>query len=149
MPVCPLCESTQFVGAVCEQCGKALGAVPERGVGASTGAIPDLEPTRAPPVRAQAVAPESELERGLCEVGRPSTPAPVAQVTCRYCHNVQDDGAICVRCGMRLPKLAFSKAAPSGMPAAKVRERIRCQACGSPAFPLEHCGECGAVVRAT
>ncbi|MGZ3459004.1 MAG: hypothetical protein ACXU86_10935, partial [Archangium sp.] len=92
-------------------------------------AISDLELTAQPPVRGVAVQPVPELDTGRSaaagnvlvepmqdmDTGRElsdgqRTAVPTGPAVCRYCRNVQESGAVCDRCGMRLPKLRLARA---------------------------------------
>jgi hypothetical protein len=61
---------------------------------------------------------------------------------CRYCGTVPSGGSVCERCGMRLP---IAVAAAVGGVASEATEKVRCRACGSPAWPKKNCGNCGVV----
>ncbi|MFL5318303.1 MAG: hypothetical protein ACJ790_01505 [Myxococcaceae bacterium] len=75
------------------------------------------------------------------------TAAPTGAVTCRYCQNVQAEGLICNRCGMRLPKARIEAEAVAGSPNPK-KEPVwtRCKRCGAPAKAEEPCRDCGTFV---
>lgn len=65
-------------------------------------------------------------------------------VTCRYCRNVQATGAICDRCGMKLPVVAAPIAIVGTMVGGGDADlKVRCRACGAPAKAGERCGDCG------
>jgi ribosomal protein L32 len=133
-----------------------------------TAAIPDLEVTRQQPVQNIAVQPVPELDTGRAasagnvmvapiqdmDTGRAlsdglRTAAPTGPVVCRYCRNVQESGAVCDRCGMRLPKarLAQAEAAPSSgrVPAG---EWTKCSKCQSNARAGRACVSCGTPIPA-
>ncbi|MBI3183810.1 MAG: hypothetical protein HYZ28_16860 [Myxococcales bacterium] len=79
------------------------------------------------------------LDRAREPAEERSAPPPAdGPVTCRYCRNVQAEGAMCDRCGMRLPRAAALPA-----PAPGVEEVTRCRKCGSPALADQRCPECG------
>jgi hypothetical protein len=113
-----------------------------------TEAVPELERTRAAAVGAVAPQPIAELERGRNEDNGPRTAVSAGPVVCRYCKTPQGEGAICERCGMRLPRVA--KAAAPGVAGKKSgpAESTRCRACGAPAKVGARCGDCGREVPA-
>jgi hypothetical protein len=132
-----------------------------------TAAIPDLELTRqqsTPNVAVQpvpemdtgrstaagnvAVAPMQDMDTGRAEADWAKTAAPTGPVVCRYCRNVQETGAVCDRCGMRLPKVRLERAeAASAKPEAG--ERVRCPKCHTPAHAGRACITCGTLVPAS
>lgn len=107
--------------------------------------VDGLEATRrddAGPVTAEAV---SDLDRGREGEDGPGAATPVGPRVCRYCKNEQADGALCDRCGMRLPP----RAGPAGAPAqGDVDGWVICQKCGTRARPGRACGQCGIWVSA-
>ncbi len=126
--------------------------------------IPDLELTRQQPAPSVAVQPVPELDTGRSaaalnvmvapipdiDTGRAAsdgvrTAAPAGAVVCRYCRNVQDTGAVCDRCGMRLPKVRMATPEASAAPAAS-GERTRCPRCHTPAHAGRACITCGTLV---
>jgi ribosomal protein L34E len=127
-------------------------------------AIPDLELTRQQAAPSVAVQPVPELDTGRSaaalnvmvapipdiDTGRAAsdgvrTAAPAGAVVCRYCRNVQDTGAVCDRCGMRLPKVRMATPEASAAPAAS-GERTRCPRCHTPAHAGRACITCGTLV---
>ena len=73
--------------------------------------MPELEVSRAPAVQVSVqLIPDLDAHRLAEPNPAERTPAPTGAVVCRYCRNVQAEGALCERCGMRLPRIA--KAAP-------------------------------------
>jgi hypothetical protein len=60
---------------------------------------------------------------------------------CRYCRHVQAEGAVCDRCGMRLPRGADAVPLVVGTGAEPVKRR--CPTCGAPGLAGERCSECG------
>jgi ribosomal protein L40E len=91
----------------------------------SAGGLVDLDPGRAAPEGAPAVAP--------------------SVATCRYCRNVQASGLFCDRCGMRLPW-----AVPAAAATAEAGEPRVCRRCGERSPPsMERCGACGALLTST
>lgn len=91
--------------------------------------------------------PELELTREV-DTG-PKTVAPTGAVSCRYCGNVQAEGLLCARCGMRLPRARVAQAATVGGVANPKAEAVwtRCSKCGSPAKAGGPCGDCGVFVE--
>ena len=71
------------------------------------------------------------------------TAAPTGAVTCRYCRNVQAEGVICEKCGMRLPKVSAPVVAATGVKPEQSTETVRCRSCGAPAKPGQRCTDCG------
>lgn len=110
-----------------------------------TAPVVDLERTQATPVHVS-VQRMGELEGHLAERG-PATPvAPVtAGTTCRYCRNVQLEGAVCDRCGMRLPRYAPRPAAGAGPAAAGQDLEVR-HSCGVRTLAGAPCSSCGVYV---
>jgi hypothetical protein len=130
--------------------------------------IPDLELTRQQSVRDVAVQPVPELDTGRSaaagnvlvapmpdmDTGRAvsdgtRTAAPMGPVLCRYCRNVQESGAVCDRCGMRLPKVRVER--PAGSVSAKAPqagERTSCPRCHTPGHAGRACVTCGTLVPA-
>lgn len=179
MIVCPVCEHAQSSGAECEVCGKrfAPGSLPVPSVppmeglevtrhGAvdlgseAGGAMPELEPTLAPPVdapeettpgveptRAAPVDVDAplipDLERQHAEIpGDAPTELPIAPV-CRYCRTPAVPGErLCSRCGMRLPLIdaALVPAGTEGLHlctnCGTLTTRELCPACGSRLTPV-------------
>jgi hypothetical protein len=70
-------------------------------------------------------------------VGKP-TPAVTGNLACRYCRHVQIQGAVCERCGMKLPRALRALA-----PEVPIEDWIRCTECGSKSPPGGRCRECG------
>jgi hypothetical protein len=112
----------------------------------SRDAVPDLEPTRTDSVD---VIPDlmPDLETGRAEEDLTRTPAsPNGLLTCRYCRHTQPSGALCDKCGMRLPRAI----PPAGAVTAKGRkiEEVwtRCRKCGGRARAGLPCTSCGVPV---
>lgn len=103
--------------------------------------LSDVERTALAPAGAVAVESMGDMDSGRYVDSGPRTQLPTSRV-CRYCQNVQADGAICARCGMRLPTLAAEPvvAAPSARAEAQV---IKCRQCGSRVQVGQICGGCG------
>jgi hypothetical protein len=124
--------------------------------------LPELEATRQPSPAQVPVERMAEIELSRFE----ATQAPVGErmpemsddrapddgvrtvltegpATCRYCRNVQAEGAMCDRCGMKLQRVAPSDViAGTEIPA----ERVRCKACGASSLAGQRCGDCGQLV---
>ena len=110
--------------------------------------MPDMERTENAPVGALAADRVADLVDDRAPDDGARTAAPTGAVTCRYCRNVQADGVLCEKCGMRLPKLALPvRAANVAKPKQSV-ESVRCRSCGAPAKPGQRCTECGREVPA-
>ncbi len=73
------------------------------------------------------------------------TALPQGPVTCRYCRNVQAEGILCEKCGMRLPKVAAPQPAVVAGAIDPNAQKIwtRCRKCGAPAAVGHRCGDCG------
>ncbi|MBX5483621.1 MAG: hypothetical protein IRZ16_17500 [Myxococcaceae bacterium] len=106
--------------------------------------LPELDHGRAAPVPVQAEAVPG-LEQHRIDPDPVRTSPPTGAVTCRYCRNVQADGMICDRCGMRLPRYIPPPRAqavptdPDELP--KVRH-----ACGVVTRAGRPCSSCGVFV---
>jgi hypothetical protein len=112
--------------------------------------VPDLELTRAGDTGAVPVAALPELDTGRAQDDGVRTAAPTGAVVCRYCRNVQAEGLLCDRCGMRLPR---ARPAASAVAGAKRRggedeDWTACPTCHSPVRPGKACSECGTRPRA-
>jgi methionyl-tRNA synthetase len=86
----------------------------------------------------------TELDTGREADDGQKTAAPSGAVGCRYCGNVQAEGLMCDRCGMRLPRTPA--AAVAGSPVAKKFKEtvwVRCKKCAAKAKAGERCGDCG------
>ena len=109
---------------------------------------PDLELNRqadAGPVAVQRMA-EMQVDRVPDDGQR--TVLPSGPITCRYCRNVQETGAVCDRCGMRLPKVRMASAGPTQEALVAAGERTKCPKCNSPAHAGRACVTCGSIVPA-
>ncbi len=103
----------------------------------------EMERTENAPVGALPVERVADMTEDRAPDDGVRTEAPVGQVMCRYCRNVQAEGLICDTCGMKLPKVVASiVTVDSGKPK-RALEMVRCKACGAPARPGERCSECG------
>jgi hypothetical protein len=108
--------------------------------------MPDLEPTASAPAGNVVDAPLLELDTGREADDGQRTVLAVGAVTCRYCRNVQAQGAVCETCGMRLPRVRPAAAAVSREEAEGAIARCpRCHVRGRVGRP---CTDCGTVVRA-
>lgn len=108
--------------------------------------VPDLEPTRSAPAGNVVNASLLELETGREQDDGVRTAVSTGAATCRYCRNVQAEGLVCEKCGMRLPRLRPAFAAP--------REEAegawgRCPRCHTRGRTGRACTDCGTVVRAS
>lgn len=101
----------------------------------------DVELTALAPVGAVAVEGLAELDSGRYLDNGPRTQLPAARV-CRYCQNVQPEGAVCIRCGMKLPALTAQPLAAVPL-APEEAPLIKCPQCGSRVHLGETCGGCG------
>ena len=133
-----------------------------------TAAIPDLELTAQQPVQNIAVQPVPELDTGRSaavgnimvapiqdvDTGRAvsdgmKTAAPTGPVVCRYCRNVQDIGAVCDRCGMRLPKARLTQPeASASTQRVQAGERTTCPKCHTPGHAGRACVTCSTMIPA-
>lgn len=133
-----------------------------------TAAIPDLELTAQQPVQHVAVQPVPELDTGRSaaagnvmvapiqdmDTGRAvsdglKTAAPTGPVVCRYCRNVQDIGAVCDRCGMRLPKARQTQpVASAASQLVQAGERTACPKCHTPGYAGRACVTCSTMIPA-
>lgn len=112
--------------------------------------VQDIETTRAAPVDKVTVEALPELDTGRAADDGVRTAAPTGAVMCRYCRNVQAEGLVCDRCGMRLPR-----ARPAAATGAKVTgiadedlNWVPCQKCRTPTRPNKICTVCGTRVKA-
>jgi hypothetical protein len=106
--------------------------------------VPDLEPTRSAPAGNVVNAPLLELDTGREPADGVRTPAPTGPAVCRYCRNVQAEGLVCEKCGMRLPRPRPAAAAPREDAEATFARCPRCHVKGRVGRP---CTDCGTVVR--
>jgi methionyl-tRNA synthetase len=105
--------------------------------------VQDMETTRAAPIDKVSVETVPELDTGRAADDGVRTAAPVGAVTCRYCRNVQAEGLVCDRCGMRLPKARPTQAeAKPGVVAEEV-PWVPCPKCRTPTRPNKICTVCG------
>jgi hypothetical protein len=107
--------------------------------------VPDLETTAAVQVWSWDEAPVAELpdlERGRVVDTEPRTAAITGPVTCRYCRTVQNDGLLCERCGMRLPR-TWTPGTPTAAIPSGEGDWVRCPACAVPVRAGQKCMDCG------
>lgn len=102
--------------------------------------LAELDRHQIAPAGAVAVEAVPDLDRGREKDDGERTQVS-DQITCRYCRNVQAQGALCDKCGMRLPKLA---GAASGKGAAADGVALVVCGCGAKAILGRRCGSCGA-----
>lgn len=131
--------------------------------------IPDLEMTRQQAVAGVAVQPVQDMDSGRSaaagnvvvapvqdmDSGRAlsdgvRTAAPVGPVMCRYCRTVQESGAVCERCGMRLPKTRAAAPEPAAAAGGLVPsgEWTKCTKCMTNTRAGRACVSCGTHVPA-
>jgi ribosomal protein L32 len=112
-------------------------------------AVPDMETTRAAPIDKVTVEVVPELDTGRAADDGVRTAAPTGAVICRYCRNVQAEGLVCDRCGMRLPRARMAPAATAkGGVSAEDLTWLPCQKCRTPTRPNKICTVCGTRVVA-
>jgi hypothetical protein len=113
--------------------------------------VQDMETTRAAPIDKVSVEALPDLDTGRAADDGVRTAAPSGAVVCRYCRNVQAEGAVCDRCGMRLPRVRPTAAAAPGAKGAASGEDqpwLPCQKCRTPTRPNKICTVCGTRVVA-
>lgn len=115
---------------------------------APTGAVAapppqELEATSAGPVGEVAVPRLEDLTQDRAVDDGVRTGAPAGPVTCRYCRHVQAAGALCDRCGMKLPTIIVVPGGPASGARGGVAVKTRCRTCGAPATAGQRCGDCG------
>lgn len=111
-------------------------------------AVPELDTGRSAKVGNVAAAPVQDIDTGRADAIGGKTAAPTGPVVCRYCRNVQETGAVCDRCGMRLPKVRMASAGPTQEALVAAGERTKCPKCNSPAHAGRACVTCGSIVPA-
>jgi tRNA synthetase class I (M) len=114
-------------------------------------ALPEMETTRMGPIDKISVEAVPELDTGRAADDGVRTAAPTGAVVCRYCRNVQAEGMVCDRCGMRLPRVKTAPAAAAGKGASASAEDVTwlpCQKCRTPTRPNKICTVCGTRVVA-
>jgi ribosomal protein L32 len=111
--------------------------------------LPEMETTRAAPVAQVPVEAVPELDTGRAAADGVRTAAPTGAVVCRYCRNVQAEGLVCDRCGMRLPRARVAPAAEARKAGAEEDTAWKpCQKCRTPTRPGKLCTVCGTRVEA-
>jgi hypothetical protein len=109
--------------------------------------VPELDTGRSAAAGNVVVAPVQDLDTGRAVADWARTAVPTGPVVCRYCRNVQETGAVCDRCGMRLPKVRLERPeAASARPA--TGERAKCPRCHTPGHGGRACVTCGTLVPA-
>lgn len=109
----------------------------------ATEVTPDLETSRAAPVGEVAVERVADLTVDRAPDDGQRTVLPEGPLTCRYCRNVQASGAMCERCGMRLPQVMVVPQIVGGLLLDAEDVKVRCRACGAPATAGKKCTDCG------
>jgi len=109
--------------------------------------VPELEMTSMASAGNVAVEKLPELDLARAEDDGVRTAAPTGPLTCRYCHNVQAEGLVCEKCGMRLPRAAAPQAPEAVVLSPDDDEWTRCRDCGSRAKRGTRCGNCGHMVE--
>jgi hypothetical protein len=105
----------------------------------------DLEVLRAPAVTvAGQPLPELEQHRAA-PVLLQQAPAPTGGAVCRYCRNVQAQGLLCDRCGMRIARVGAA-AAPTAPAARGGEPQVVRHGCGAPTPAGRPCTSCGVFV---
>jgi hypothetical protein len=106
----------------------------------STGPVEGIEPTRQTVAGNVAIEAMPDLSPHREVDPLPRTALPQGKLVCRYCRHEQSTGALCEKCGMRMPQFLAVKAEVS---AAKPEEKKRCRACGALSLPGAPCSDCG------
>jgi ribosomal protein L32 len=110
--------------------------------------VPELETTRRASAGNVMVAPLQELDTGRAPMVGAKTAMPTT-IVCRYCRNVQANGAICERCGMRLPRPRMENPAaraPGQLP--EVGAWVTCPKCHAHMRAGRACTDCGTPIPA-
>jgi hypothetical protein len=111
--------------------------------------VQDMETTRAAPIDKVSVEAVPELDTGRAADDGVRTAAPVGPVICRYCRNVQAEGMVCDRCGMKLPRVRPTAAAAGPTPGSpEDLTWMPCPKCRTPNRPNKVCTVCGTRVVA-
>jgi hypothetical protein len=109
--------------------------------------VPELDTGRSAAAGNVVVAPVQDMDTGRAVADWARTAAPSGPVVCRYCRGVQETGAVCDRCGMRLPKVRQEHPEAASARAAD-GERARCRQCHTPGHAGRACVTCGTLVPA-
>jgi len=107
--------------------------------------VPDLAPTHLDKsaLAAVPVAQMPDIDTGRAEDDGVRTMAPIGPVVCRYCRNVQAEGLLCDKCGMRLPRAKLdvpAQARASGGDGTNWVSGPRCSTPNRPGRPGATCG---------
>jgi hypothetical protein len=105
--------------------------------------VQDMETTRVGPIDKVSVETVPELDTGRAADDGVRTAAPMGAVTCRYCRNVQAEGLVCDRCGMRLPKARPTQAEAKPKGVEEEAPWVPCPKCRTPTRPNKICTVCG------
>ena len=106
--------------------------------------IPDFEKTAADKIGEINVLPIDDMSEDRVPDDGVRTAIQAGPLTCRYCKNVQAEGSICEKCGMKLPKVAVAKVVDPKKK--KLEVWTRCRSCAAPALGGTNCSECGRAV---
>jgi ribosomal protein L32 len=110
-----------------------------------------METTRTAPIDKVSVEVVPEMETGRAADDGVRTAAPTGAVVCRYCRNVQAEGMVCDKCGMRLSRVRPTPGAGAtakGMGAPEEAPWLPCPKCRTPTRPNKICTVCGTRVKA-
>lgn len=152
VPVAPLVEleQTQFAGG---RAAVATEVVPEleltrqrSGPDLPPQVVPDLAPTLIDKAALAAVPVEQmpDIDTGRAEDDGVRTMAPIGPVVCRYCRNVQSEGMVCDKCGMRLPRARIDVPTQAKGPGGgEGTNWVSCPRCYTPNRPGRTCATCG------
>jgi hypothetical protein len=110
----------------------------------------DMDTGRSSAAGNVVVAPVEDMDSGRALSDGLRTAAPMGPVVCRYCRNTQETGAVCDRCGMRLPKarLAASETASASSDLVPSGEWTKCTKCMTNTRAGRACVSCGTHVPA-
>jgi hypothetical protein len=113
--------------------------------------VPDMETTRTAPIDKVSVEAVPDMDTGRAVDDGVRTAAPSGAVVCRYCRNVQAEGLVSDKCGMRLPRARptpVAGATAKGMAAPEDALWLPCPKCRTPTRPNKICSVCGTRVKA-
>jgi ribosomal protein L32 len=106
--------------------------------------VPDVETTRTAPIGAVSVEAVADLDTGREADDGVRTAIPTGAVVCRYCRNVQPEGMVCDKCGMRLPRVRPAAGSAAAIKAAaEALLWLPCPKCRTPTRPNKICTVCG------